>query len=170
MILNCWSFSFSIIWNPVGSKSRRFRFSAFKGYLGCTYRSRNLVKGIWSRHQNTWAGSLHEKINREIGYNMNYRSFTVVAKLLNNQACKLNPKLFLTCSGTCKQYIINSEMRQKKGTFRSGCQYDVQSGNVPKLSISLQIVHQHVCAFLLLPGSHYPVTVWIILSSRALIR
>jgi hypothetical protein len=51
-----------------------------------------------------------KRINREIGLNMNYRSFTVISKLLDNMARTVNPKLFDTCSQTCKNYIINSDV------------------------------------------------------------
>jgi len=40
-----------------------------------------------------------------------------VAKLLDEKACKLNPNLFLTCSGTCKLHIINSKMSTERSHF-----------------------------------------------------
>jgi hypothetical protein len=60
-----------------------------------------------------------KRINREISYNMNYRSFTTISKLLDNMARSVNPKLFLTCSGVCKQFIINSEIRTDKKALTS---------------------------------------------------
>jgi hypothetical protein len=54
------------------------------------------------------------RINREIGYNMTYRSFTTISKLLDGMARQVNPKLFFSCSGTCKQFIINSEVMTDK--------------------------------------------------------
>ena len=50
------------------------------------------------------------RINKEISYNMTYRSFTTISKLLDSMARNVNPKLFFSCSGVCKQYIINSEV------------------------------------------------------------
>jgi hypothetical protein len=55
-----------------------------------------------------------KRFNREISMNMNYRAFTIVVKLLDEQARKTNPKLFNSCSQSCKQYIINSDMISDK--------------------------------------------------------
>jgi hypothetical protein len=50
---------------------------------------------------------------------MNYRSFTTISKLLDTMARSVNPKLFMTCSGVCKQYIINSDVRTDKKALPS---------------------------------------------------
>jgi hypothetical protein len=55
-----------------------------------------------------------KRINREISLNMSYRSFTTISKLLDNMARTVNSKLFISCGGICKQYIINSEVRIDK--------------------------------------------------------
>jgi hypothetical protein len=60
-----------------------------------------------------------KRINREIGYNMTYRSFSTIVKLLDNMAAKTNPKLLYNCSGLCKQYIINSECATNKKALPS---------------------------------------------------
>jgi hypothetical protein len=59
------------------------------------------------------------RINREIGYNMTYRSLTTISKLLDGMARQINPKLFFICSGTCKQFIINSEVMTDKKALPS---------------------------------------------------
>lgn len=59
------------------------------------------------------------RINKEIGYNMTYRSFTTISKVLDTMARSVNPKLFLTCSGVCKTYIINSDIRTDKKALPS---------------------------------------------------
>jgi len=55
-----------------------------------------------------------KRFTRETSFNMNYRSFTIVVKLLDAQARLVNPKLFNTCSNSCKQYVINSDMISDK--------------------------------------------------------
>ena len=59
------------------------------------------------------------RINREIGYNIIYRSFTTIIKLLDNMAGKVNPKLIYNCSNTCKQYVINSNVMSDKKALPS---------------------------------------------------
>jgi hypothetical protein len=59
------------------------------------------------------------RINREMNYNMTYRSFTMISKLLDSMARSVNPKLFMTCSGVCKTYIINSDVRTDKKALPS---------------------------------------------------
>ena len=59
------------------------------------------------------------RINREIGLNMTYRSFTTISKLLDSMARSVNPKLFYSCSGVCKQFIINSEVMTDKKALLS---------------------------------------------------
>jgi hypothetical protein len=59
------------------------------------------------------------RINREIGYNMTYRSFTTISKLLDGMARQINPKLNMTCSGVCKTYIINSDVMNDKKALPS---------------------------------------------------
>lgn len=68
------------------------------------------TSGIQTKEQEKFTS----RINREIGYNMTYRSFTTISKLLDGMARQVNPKLFNTCSQTCKQYIINSEVMSDK--------------------------------------------------------
>lgn len=60
-----------------------------------------------------------KRINKEISYNMTYRSFTTISKLLDSMARQVNPKLFMTCSGTCKTYIINSDVMSDKKALPS---------------------------------------------------
>jgi hypothetical protein len=59
------------------------------------------------------------RINKEISYNMTYRSFTTISKLLDSMARNANPKMFFSCSGVCKQYIINSEVMSDKKALPS---------------------------------------------------
>jgi hypothetical protein len=59
------------------------------------------------------------RINKEIGYNLTYRSFTTISKLLDSMARQVNPKLFMTCSGVCKTYIINSDVMTDKKALPS---------------------------------------------------
>jgi hypothetical protein len=59
------------------------------------------------------------RINREIGYNMTYRSFTTIIKLLDTMAAKVNPKLIYNCSNTCKQYVMNSNVMTDKKALPS---------------------------------------------------
>ncbi len=59
------------------------------------------------------------RINREMSYNMTYRSFTMISKLLDSMARQVNPKLFISCSGICKQYIINSDVMTDKKSLPS---------------------------------------------------
>lgn len=49
------------------------------------------------------------KITKQAAYNMSYRNFTLMLKLLDGTALKNNPELFTKCSGACKQYLINAE-------------------------------------------------------------
>jgi thiamine kinase-like enzyme len=67
-------------------------------------------KGVQTPEQEKFV----KRINKEIGYNMSYRSFTTITKLLDSMARNVNPKLFFSCSGTCKQYMINSEVMSDK--------------------------------------------------------
>lgn len=60
-----------------------------------------------------------KRINREIGLNMTYRSFTTISKLLDSMARTVNPKLFMSCGGLCKQYIVNSDVRLDKKALSS---------------------------------------------------
>lgn len=49
------------------------------------------------------------KITKQASYNMSYRNFTLMLKLLDSKALLSNPELFTKCSGLAKQFIINSE-------------------------------------------------------------
>ncbi|MFZ2497840.1 hypothetical protein [Methanosarcina sp.] len=54
------------------------------------------------------------KITKQAAYNMSYRNFTLMLKLLDSNALLNNPELFTKCSGACKQYIINAEFTTDK--------------------------------------------------------
>jgi hypothetical protein len=58
--------------------------------------------------------AFHAKITRLATSNMNYRVFTLIAKLLDDTALKCNSKLFFACSGQCKQYMIQSDLPTNK--------------------------------------------------------
>jgi len=59
-----------------------------------------------------------KKIVKQIGYNMSYRNFGLVIKLLDGEALIINPDLFTKCSGACKQYIINAECTSDKKALK----------------------------------------------------
>ncbi|HOW13493.1 hypothetical protein [Methanosarcina sp.] len=59
-----------------------------------------------------------KKIVKQIGYNMSYRNFGLVIKLLDGEALTVNPDLFTKCSGACKQFIINSECVSDKKALK----------------------------------------------------
>ncbi|HEX2925736.1 MAG TPA: hypothetical protein VHP38_05700, partial [Ruminiclostridium sp.] len=42
--------------------------------------------------------------------NMTYRVFSAMMKLLDDAALKCDSKLFYSCSGVSKQYMINSDL------------------------------------------------------------
>jgi hypothetical protein len=50
------------------------------------------------------------KLAKQISYNMSYRNYNLLMKLLDNEAMKCDMKLYTQCSGLCKQYIINSDV------------------------------------------------------------
>jgi hypothetical protein len=54
------------------------------------------------------------KITKQAAYNMSYRNFTLMLKLLDSNALLNNPELFTKCSGACKQYVINAEFTNDK--------------------------------------------------------
>jgi hypothetical protein len=60
-----------------------------------------------------------KKIVKQIGYNMSYRNFGLVIKLLDGEALTVNPDLFTKCSGLAKQFIINSECVSDKKALKA---------------------------------------------------
>lgn len=54
------------------------------------------------------------KLAKLIGYNMSYRNFSMLVKLLDSEAIKLDMKLYAQCSGLSKQYMINSDLVNDK--------------------------------------------------------
>jgi len=56
----------------------------------------------------------HIQITRLTTSNMTYRVFSALSKLLDTVAIKCNPKLFQTCSGACKQYMIQADFLTDK--------------------------------------------------------
>lgn len=53
-------------------------------------------------------------ITRLATSNMTYRVFSALSKLLDTTALKCNSKLFQTCSGACKQYMIQADFPTNK--------------------------------------------------------
>jgi len=45
---------------------------------------------------------------------LTYRAFSELTKLLDNKALKCNPKLFYSCSGISKQYMIQADLPSNK--------------------------------------------------------
>ncbi|KKH38981.1 hypothetical protein [Methanosarcina mazei] len=64
------------------------------------------------------------KLAKLIGYNMSYRAFTIIMKLLDTQALKCNSQLFYKCSGVCKELMINSDLVSNKKAL------SVEDGNM----------------------------------------
>lgn len=54
------------------------------------------------------------QITRLATGNMTYRVFSAFSKLLDTIALKCNPKLFQSCSGACKQYMIQADFPSDK--------------------------------------------------------
>lgn len=54
-----------------------------------------------------------KKLTKYASYNMNYRNFTNLAKLLDGFALSCNTKL-LACGGLSRQYLVNSEFTSDK--------------------------------------------------------
>jgi hypothetical protein len=54
------------------------------------------------------------KLTRLATSNMTYRVFSQLVKLLDDTALKCNSKLFFSCSGQCKQYMIQSDLPNDK--------------------------------------------------------
>ena len=59
------------------------------------------------------------KVTKQATYNMSYRNFTLMLKLLDGTSMNCNPELFTKCSGACKQYIINSECTTDKKALKA---------------------------------------------------
>jgi hypothetical protein len=73
------------------------------------------------------------RINREIGYNMTYWSFTTISKLLDSMARNVNVKLFFSCSSVCKQYIINSDVMTDKKALPTATRISRLASDVPEV-------------------------------------
>ncbi len=58
--------------------------------------------------------TFQKKITKQATYNMSYRNFTQMMKLLDGTALTCNPDLFKKCSGLAKQYVINAEFTNDK--------------------------------------------------------
>ncbi len=58
--------------------------------------------------------AMQKKITKQATYNMSYRNFTQMMKLLDGTALTCNPDLFKKCSGLAKQYVINAEFTSDK--------------------------------------------------------
>jgi hypothetical protein len=58
--------------------------------------------------------AFQKKITKQATYNMSYRNFTQMMKLLDTTALTCNPDLFKKCSGLAKQYVINAEFTSDK--------------------------------------------------------
>jgi hypothetical protein len=54
------------------------------------------------------------QVTRLATSNMTYRVFSSLSKLLDATALKCNPKLFQSCSGACKQYLIQADFTTDK--------------------------------------------------------
>lgn len=54
------------------------------------------------------------QITRLVTSNMTYRVFSALGKLLDTVALTCNPKLFQSCSGACKQYMIQADFPTDK--------------------------------------------------------
>lgn len=50
-----------------------------------------------------------KKLTKLATSNMTYRVFNELVKLMDIEALICNPKIFQSCSGVCKQYLINSD-------------------------------------------------------------
>lgn len=59
------------------------------------------------------------KITKQAAYNMSYRNFTLMLKLLDSKALLSNPDLFTKCSGACKQFVINAEFTTDKKALKT---------------------------------------------------
>jgi hypothetical protein len=57
-----------------------------------------------------------KKLTRLATYNMNYRNFTNLAKLLDGFALQCNTKL-LSCGGISRQYLANADFPNDKNTL-----------------------------------------------------
>lgn len=54
------------------------------------------------------------QITRLATSNMTYRIFSALSKVLDTVALTCNPKLFQSCSGACKQYMIQADFPTDK--------------------------------------------------------
>jgi hypothetical protein len=54
------------------------------------------------------------KLTRLATSNMTYHVFNQLVKLLDDTSLKCNSKLFFSCSGQCKQFMIQSDLPSDK--------------------------------------------------------
>jgi hypothetical protein len=59
--------------------------------------------------ENGTEDKFQKKLTQLAMSNMTYRVFSSMAKLLDDEALRCNPKLFQSCSGACKQYLIQAD-------------------------------------------------------------
>lgn len=55
-----------------------------------------------------------KKVNQIMMGSLTYRAFSELTKILDAKALQCNPKLFYSCSGTCKQFMIQSDLPSNK--------------------------------------------------------
>ncbi len=55
-----------------------------------------------------------KRVNQIMMGSLTYRAFSELTKILDVKALKCNPKLFYSCSGTCKQFMIQSDLPSNK--------------------------------------------------------
>lgn len=55
-----------------------------------------------------------KRLTNLVRSNMTYRVFAELNKLLDDMALRCNPKLFYTCSGVSKQFMINADLPTDK--------------------------------------------------------
>ena len=55
-----------------------------------------------------------KKLTQLATSNMTYRVFSSLAKLLDDEAFRCNPKLFQSCSGACKERLIQADFPNDK--------------------------------------------------------
>ena len=60
--------------------------------------------------ENGGEDKFQKKLTSLVRSNMTYRVFAELNKLLDDMALKCNPKLFYSCSGVSKQFMINADL------------------------------------------------------------
>jgi hypothetical protein len=53
--------------------------------------------------------NFQKKLTQLATSNMTYRVFSSLCKLLDTEALRCNPKLFQSCSGACKEYLLKAD-------------------------------------------------------------